>query len=131
MITTHHNFPIVDLSILPRLESSSTCSFIVACEQDFTIYTIQESELNVSTLSLEASVTKSRVTCAMGQVLFNQDPNKVRTYVLLTGHEDGSVLVWAYLEFQRCLITYEGSITAIERFYESYAISNSVGVIYL
>ncbi|CAG9335031.1 unnamed protein product [Blepharisma stoltei] len=131
LITTHHNYPIVDLTVLPRLESSSACSFIVACEQDFTLYTIQESELNVSTLSLDASLTKSHITCAMGQVLYNQDPNKERTYILLTGHEDGSVLVWAYLEFQRVLITYEGSITSIERFYESYAIANSVGVIYL
>ena len=129
LITTHHTFPIVDLVGLPRLESGTSCSFVVASEQDITLYTMQEAELNVSTLSLEASFTKSPIFCVMGRPVSNEDQEK--TYVVLTGHEDGSVLVWAYLEFQRVLVTYEGSIKAIEKFYEFFAVGTSLGIIYL
>lgn len=131
LITTHHPSTIIDMTALPRLESTNTCVFLAVSETEFTTYSLTENELNMSTLSLESSLTKSPITCARGQVLQQLDPRQARTHVILTGHADGGVLVWAHNEFQSLLANYEGYITAIEPFKDNFAIANNIGHIYI
>jgi hypothetical protein len=131
LISTHHNQPIVDLALLPRTDITASTNFIVACEEEFTLYTINEDELNVATCALEASLTKSPITCTIGQRIVSENLKDEKSYLILTGHEDGNVLVWAHLEFQRVLATYEGTIAAIEKAQDNFAIGTSHGYIYL
>lgn len=131
LISTHHTQPIVDLALLPRTDMSTATHFIVTCEQEFTLYTIHENELSVATCTLEATLTKSHITCIIGKRIISKDLKDDKSYMILTGHEDGSVLVWAHLEFQRVLINYDGAITAIEKAEDNFAIGTTHGYIYL
>jgi len=130
LITTNHTNLIVDLSPLPRLDTGATCSFIISCETEFMMYSVHEAELNVSILKLESSNCKSPITVAYGSALLNVQTENEPSYIVLTGHQDGSVLVWAFLEFRTSLANYEGSITAIDHFFDNYVIASSVGMMY-
>ena len=130
LITTNHTSLIVDLSPLPRLDTGATCSFIISCEAEFMMYSVHEAELNVSILKLESSNCKSPITVAYGSALLNVQTENEPSYIVLTGHQDGSVLVWAFLEFRTSLANYEGSITAIDHFFDNFVIASSIGMMY-
>lgn len=127
LVATNHVCPISDLYLLPRITSSSC--FALACDEEITVYTIEKEKLNVATVSLESSMCSSNILSIAGQGIY--DLQKEGNFLLLTGHADGSVLLWEGIEFQRLVVAYESSITAIQILVNWYAIGTSLGCIYL
>lgn len=127
LITTNHLSPLSDLIILPRIETH-IYSFLVATEEEFSVYSIADSELSISTVNTETQVAKGPISCIMGQVMRGEAAASENSHRILTGHEDGSVLVWAHLSFQRVLVRYEGSITAMAPFFDCFVIGTARGV---
>ena len=126
LVTTNHTYRISDLHLLPRVTSSSC--FILACEEEITVYSIEKDKLTVASVNLEVSMCKSSITCVAGQGIY--DMKKEGTFLLLTGHHDGSVLLWEGIEFQKLVVAYEATITAIQVLVSWYAIGTSMGCIY-
>ena len=80
LVTTNHIYPISDLYLLPRVTSSSC--FVLGCDEEITVYSIQKDKLNVSSVNLEVSMCKSPICCLAGQGIYNIQ--KEGTFLLLT-----------------------------------------------
>lgn len=126
LVTTNHTQQIVDLYLLPRITSNSC--FILGCTQEFTIYTIGKDRLNIESVSIDLSMTKSKITSIAGQGIY--DLKTENRFTLLTGHLDGTVLLWESADFQRILIIYESIVTSIQAIVKWYAIATGLGLIY-
>ena len=127
LVTTNHIYPISDLYLLPRVTSSSC--FVLGCDEEITVYSIQKDKLNVSSVNLEVSMCKSPICCLAGQGIYNIQ--KEGTFLLLTGHSNGSVLLWENIEFQKIIVVYESSICALCVMVNWYAIATRLGIIYI
>ena len=97
LISFRHSNVIVYLSLLPRMEIETTCSFIVCNLTEFTQYTLSDTEMSVNTLNLVDSGCISHINCCLGAIFTPED--NPETYLILTGHKDGTVLIWAYNEY--------------------------------
>lgn len=127
LVTTNHSFAISDLYLLPRV-SASSC-FILGSDEEITVYSIEKERLNVATVNIQVSMCRSPIACVTGQGIY--DMKNENSFILLTGHNDGSVLLWECTEFQRIVVEYESCISALQVIVNWYAIATGLGMIYI
>lgn len=126
LVASNHTYPIADLYLLPRITTSSC--FILGCDQEITVYSIDNEKLNMVSVNIEISMCKSNIICVTGQGIY--DMKNENSFILLTGHADGSVLLWQNTEFQRIVVVYNSKICAMKVLISWYLICTGLGLIY-
>lgn len=126
LVANNHTSPISDLYLLPRI--TSTSCFILGCDQEITVYSVDNEKLSIVSVNIEVSMCKSNIVCVTGQGIY--DMKNENSFILVTGHADGSVLLWQNTEFQRIVVVYNSKICAMKVLVSWYLISTGLGLIY-
>lgn len=115
--------------------------FVVISLDEIVIFEITKTDFNIHFISFEEARadTTSLPICGLSIVADHKN-NYYRQqggdfgekkHIILTGHKDGSVLIWKMFQYVGVLENYKDEITALTKCFEGIAIGTMRGLIYI
>lgn len=108
---------------------------------EIVVFEVTSSSFEVHYISLEEAKADTKALPICGMCLLADHKNQYykqqggdfgeKKHILLTGHKDGSVLIWKLFQYVGVLDNYKDEVTAITKCFEGIAIGTTRGMIYL
>ncbi len=113
---------------------------LALAEDRMVCYNLLNNAYNIESISMQKAGGHYRGAPVCGLVMVidqkcqyyeDQSGYGEKHHLVLTGHNDGSVLIWRVLEFVGLLFNYKVEVTAIHRCFDGIAIATADGFVHL